>query len=113
MANRLGRLELSMWRSTGGYPKLRCKTNEARHFVPVVLALLQELDTTSTQPVERPCSVLWLVFTTFWTQFLTQEEQLQGKTLGMTFLRHYVRLSHWARSSGELKYNVTPKFPTN
>ena len=98
IANRLSRLEVSMWRAPGEYPKLRCKGNEARHFLPVVEQLLAEHDRSQSEYTATRSKMIKALLD-FYTvleakdQFLTPEAVQLGKVSGLAFFKEYMQLA--------------------
>ena len=115
ISSRVPHLQLSSWRVQGDYPKLRCKGNEARHLVPVVLKLVEEYDPSMSEYAmtrKEMLTSLIAFYTTLDTKnfFFTPEQAAAGKMQGLTFLKNYVWLAHYARQAGHLRWQVTVKF---
>ena len=112
--NRLPGLDLGSFKNQADYPKMRCKANEARHFLPVLKQLLAVDPVESTYNFTRARLLDSLI--SFYTVVdskklvLSQQEARQGKRHVLMFLRDYATLSKQAMDQGLLKWQLTIKF---
>ena len=114
--NRLAHLDLNSWRhGSDQFPRLRAKGNEAKHFLPVMDALLQRFDPGQTlyHRVRTRMVASLLAFYSIVDLpklLLTPEEARAGHTAIMQFLRDYSWLSSNAMRQGKLRWQLTIKF---
>ena len=113
--NRLPYLALSSFRHPGDFPRLRAKANEARHYLPIVLQMLQLFDPARTS-YQRTRLRMVRALVDFYNivsvpkVLLNMEEATQGRNAIMQFLREYSWLAHRALQNGEVRWQLTIKF---
>ena len=114
--NRLAHLDTNSFRhGSGEFPRLRAKGNEARHFLPVVEALLARFDGGSS-PYHRVRARMIASLLNFYNivetprLLLSQEEAHNGKMHIMQFLKDYSWLSSHSMHQGKVRWQLTIKF---
>ena len=112
--NRLAYLDLNRFRHPGDFPKMKCKANEARHFLPVLkeLLLLDGTHSTYTATRARLLDSLLAFYSLVDSHnlVLSNQEAAQGRMHLLMFLTDYSILSRRAVDAGVLKWQMTIKF---
>eukprot|EP00971_Amphidinium_carterae_P351522 6492152-Amphidinium_carterae.1 len=114
--SRLPHLDLNSFQHTGHYPKLRAKANQARHFVPVLLQLLQETPAMGSGEYVKHRLLCTQALISLYQVFesagllLSNGEAATATKYGNEFLFHYNWLAVGSMRAGRLRWQVTIKF---
>ena len=115
IANRLPVLEISSFRHSGEYPKLRAKGNQARWFAVVLHKILQDMGPARDEYSRHRMQVLdslvrFYAIVDVPNLFLPRESIAEAQRLIGTFLESYSWLAYAAMEGGLLRWQVTVKF---
>ena len=115
--SRKNSLTLKMLINSSKHPQLKSKANEARHLLPVVLAMLEdpltaveedEYVTNRYSTVFYLCRLYGLLDTH--DMFLSVGDRTEAQTCIDIFLAHYDWLNAWSQDKGSASWHLTIKF---
>ena len=117
IASRLNSLTLTMLINSSKHPQLKSKANQARHLMPVVLAMLED-PLTSVEDADYVANRYSTVFylCRFYglldthDMFLKGDVPTEAKTCVDNFLAHYDWLNAWSLEHGSAAWHLTIKF---